>query len=101
MFFPGQAYHLAKNHISILVPRQMGRYLLDPGGFEQEIIGVEKKEPIALRLSQSQVKGMSDAAIRSAMPISQAGFIPANDVHRTIRGATVDNDIFHLWVALR
>ena len=69
MLFPGQAYHLAKYHISILVPGEMGRHGLDHRGLEQEIIGIEIKEPITLRLSESQVEGMGDAAIRPAMPV--------------------------------
>lgn len=53
MLFPGQTYHLAKYHISTLVPDEMGRHLLDHRGLKQEVIGIEIKEPITLRLSES------------------------------------------------
>ena len=101
ILFPGQAYHLAKYHISILIPEEMRNHLLDNRGLKQEVIGVEIKDPIALRLSESQVEGMGYAAVRPAMPVSQARFIPANDFHRTICRTTVDNDIFHQRIALR
>lgn len=101
MFFPGQAYHLAIYHISILVPHQMGRHGLEPRRLQQEVIGIQIKDPISLRLRQSQVESMGDAPIRPAMPICQTGLVPADDLYRPISRTTVDNNVLYQRVALR
>ena len=70
------------------------------GGIGKRVAGVQEVDPGTRRNAQPLVEGVADASIRLADPIVDCTLVPADHVHRAIRGASVNHDVLNVIVTL-